>query len=223
MNHSAVQSALECSQRQPFGLQEETKAPTESEKVPDMAVATTGASVSAAPDAAKGAPQVAPVQQPPPPPSGPKPRADGRIIATPYAKQVAKKMKVDLSQVGGTGPNGRITASDVERHAGGGVGGNGATPPPASAPAAPAAMSSNGASASASPVPPPAAAPAAQAAAQAAGTTVAELRGTTTPFSGMEKAVANNMQSSLAVAEFRATVCRHSDLLTSRQFGALQD
>jgi predicted flavoprotein YhiN len=55
-------------------------------------------------------------------------------------------------------------------------------------------------------VPPPAAAPAAIAAAAAAGTTVAELRGTTTPFSAMEKSVAKNMQASLAVAEFRATV-----------------
>lgn len=61
---------------------------------------------------------------------------------------------------------------------------------------------SNGAAA----VPPPAAAPAALAAAQAAGTTVEELRGTTTPFSAMEKSVAKNMQASLAVAEFRATV-----------------
>lgn len=137
----------------------------------------------------------APVVVPPPPPAGPAPRADGRVIATPYAKQLAKKHRVDLKVVGGSGPNGRITASDVERAAG--------LAPAAANGAAPVAAPSNGAVA---PVPVPAAAPAAVAAAEAAGTTVAELRGTTTPFSAMEKSVAKNMQDSLKVAEFRATV-----------------
>jgi pyruvate dehydrogenase E2 component (dihydrolipoamide acetyltransferase) len=41
-------------------------------------------------------------------------RADGRIIATPYAKKLAKELGVDLATVAGSGPNGRITASDVE-------------------------------------------------------------------------------------------------------------
>lgn len=72
-----------------------------------------------APAAAAAAPAAAPTPPPPPPePTGPAPRADGRVIATPYAKQLAKKHKVDLSKLGGTGPNGRITASDVERAAG---------------------------------------------------------------------------------------------------------
>lgn len=67
-------------------------------------------------------------------------------------------------------------------------------------------------------VPPPAAAPAAIAAAEAAGTTVEELRGTTTPFSAMEKSVAKNMQASLAVAEFRATVRTLYYFLQLREF-----
>lgn len=42
------------------------------------------------------------------------PRAqDDRIIATPYAKVIAKEKKVDLKSVQGSGPNGRIKADDV--------------------------------------------------------------------------------------------------------------
>eukprot|EP00177_Eucheuma_denticulatum_P000102 GFKZ01000176.1.p1 GENE.GFKZ01000176.1~~GFKZ01000176.1.p1 ORF type:complete len:679 (-),score=115.49 GFKZ01000176.1:898-2934(-) len=42
----------------------------------------------------------------------------GKIIATPDAKKIAKKEKVDLSTVNGTGNFGRITAKDVLRAAG---------------------------------------------------------------------------------------------------------
>merc|ERR1712003_83851 len=38
----------------------------------------------------------------------------GRVIASPLAKKLAKEKGIDLSQVTGTGPNGRVTASDVE-------------------------------------------------------------------------------------------------------------
>ncbi|KAJ6852610.1 uncharacterized protein M6B38_253655 [Iris pallida] len=57
---------------------------------------------------------------PPPPASAPtiavsSPAAEGgRIVATPYAKKLAKDLKVDLSSVVGTGPMGRIVAKDVE-------------------------------------------------------------------------------------------------------------
>ncbi|KAE8715329.1 Dihydrolipoyllysine-residue acetyltransferase component 5 of pyruvate dehydrogenase complex [Hibiscus syriacus] len=37
-----------------------------------------------------------------------------RIVASPYAKKLAKELKVDLGTVVGTGPNGRIVAKDVE-------------------------------------------------------------------------------------------------------------
>jgi pyruvate dehydrogenase E2 component (dihydrolipoamide acetyltransferase) len=77
---------------------------------PVAAAPVAAAPVAAAPVAAAPA-AAAPV-------AAPAPRADGRIIATPYAKQLAKTLKVDLSTVGGTGPSGRITASDVERAAG---------------------------------------------------------------------------------------------------------
>ena len=41
-------------------------------------------------------------------------RRNGRIIASPRAKKLAKDLKVDLSTLKGTGPHGRIVAEDVE-------------------------------------------------------------------------------------------------------------
>lgn len=41
----------------------------------------------------------------------------GRVIASPLAKRIAEQMSVDLRRVTGTGPNGRIIRSDVERAA----------------------------------------------------------------------------------------------------------
>ncbi len=86
-----------------------------------------------APAAAAPAPAPAPAAPAPAPaPAAPAPvqgRADGRIIATPFAKKIAKKLRVDLATVQGTGMNGRITAGDVEKKAG--------VPSSAPAPAAP--------------------------------------------------------------------------------------
>eukprot|EP00542_Grammatophora_oceanica_P014894 CAMPEP_0194033558 /NCGR_PEP_ID=MMETSP0009_2-20130614/6207_1 /TAXON_ID=210454 /ORGANISM="Grammatophora oceanica, Strain CCMP 410" /LENGTH=653 /DNA_ID=CAMNT_0038674273 /DNA_START=171 /DNA_END=2132 /DNA_ORIENTATION=- len=42
----------------------------------------------------------------------------GVIAATPTARQLAKKAKVDLSQIPGTGSFGRVTAEDVQRYTG---------------------------------------------------------------------------------------------------------
>ncbi len=63
----------------------------------------------------------APPSPPPPPPAAPSKRADGRVIATPYAKKLAKDLGIDLAGIGGSGPNGRITASDVESAKNGGL------------------------------------------------------------------------------------------------------
>lgn len=41
-------------------------------------------------------------------------QSQARIIATPYARVVAKQARIDLGEVVGSGPNGRIRASDVE-------------------------------------------------------------------------------------------------------------
>ena len=83
--------------------------------------------VAAGAVAATPAPATAAVPPPPPPPpppaaAAPAPvkRADGRIIATPYAKKLAKDLGVSLETVAGSGPNGRITAADVEAMKNGG-------------------------------------------------------------------------------------------------------
>lgn len=55
---------------------------------------------------------------PPPPAAAPQPqkRTDGRVIATPYAKKLAKELGLDLNSLAGSGPAGRITAQDVESY-----------------------------------------------------------------------------------------------------------
>jgi pyruvate dehydrogenase E2 component (dihydrolipoamide acetyltransferase) len=42
-------------------------------------------------------------------------RTDGRIKASPLARRIARERGIDLSQLRGTGPEGRIVAEDVER------------------------------------------------------------------------------------------------------------
>lgn len=40
-----------------------------------------------------------------------------RVVASPYAKKLAKELKVELGQIVGTGPSGRIVAKDIEAFA----------------------------------------------------------------------------------------------------------
>lgn len=60
------------------------------------------------------------VMAPPPPPSASAsaahPASEGgkRVVASPYAKKLAKEMGMDLSRVLGSGPMGRVVAKDVE-------------------------------------------------------------------------------------------------------------
>ncbi|EFJ48742.1 dihydrolipoamide acetyltransferase [Volvox carteri f. nagariensis] len=160
--------------------------------------AAMGAPAAAAPAAAPAAP-AAPAPAPAPavaPAPVPAARTDGRVVATPYAKQLAKELKVDLATVLGTGPNGRITAADVEARA---AGKPAAPAAPAAAAPAPAA-----AAAAAAPAPAPAAAKA---------TKVSELKGTTKPFTTLQAAVARNMNESLKVPEFRVSYSIVTDKL----------
>ena len=149
-----------------------------------------------APAAAAPAPAPAPAAAAPAPaPAAPAPvqgRADGRIIATPFAKKIAKKLRVDLATVQGTGMNGRITAGDVEKKAG--------VPSSAPAPAAAAAA-------------PAAAAPAAPSPAAAAPAPLPAAAGTAVPLSGMQKAVAKNMMPSLQVPVSRIAMQMCTDEL----------
>ena len=181
----------------PIAFVAETEADVPEAQKKAAALGGAPAPAAPAPAAAPAAPAPAPVAAAPavaaaaPAPvaaasAAAAPRADGRVIATPYAKQLAKDLRVDLARIGGTGPSGRITASDVERAAGKAPAAAAATAPAAAAPAR--AATAPVASASA-----PAAAPA------AAGTTVSELRGTTKPFTSMQLAVTKNMLESLKV------------------------
>lgn len=136
--------------------------------------------------------------------AAPQPRADGRVIATPYAKKLARDLGVDLAAIVGSGPAGRITAGDVEAA----KNGNGAVAvaPAAATVVAPAPVpAASPAPAPAAPTPAPAPAPAAPAA-------VAAPTGTV-PFSGMQLAVSKNMLESLKVPEFRVAMTIRTDAL----------
>ena len=57
-------------------------------------------------------PMAPPTPMPAAAPSAPAP--EGKVLATPAARQLAKERGVDLSKVQGTGPGGRIERDDVE-------------------------------------------------------------------------------------------------------------
>ena len=181
----------------PIAFVAETEAEIAEAKA--KAAAAGGAAPAPAPPApvpAAAAPAPAPAAAAPAPaPAAPAPvqgRADGRIIATPFAKKIAKKLRVDLATVQGTGMNGRITAGDVEKKAG--------VPSSAPAPAAAAAA-------------PAAAAPAAPSPAAAAPAPLPAAAGTAVPLSGMQKAVAKNMMPSLQVPVSRIAMQMCTDEL----------
>jgi pyruvate dehydrogenase E2 component (dihydrolipoamide acetyltransferase) len=136
------------------------------------ATATPSATVTAAP---ASTPTTAPVAVIAAPPS-----QAGRLIASPRAKKLAKDMGVNLEQLKGTGPNGRVVAADVAGAAG--------KPLPASmaSPSAPQVIPAAGVMA----VQPTAAPP--------AGVPMAKL----VPFNTLQNAVNRNMVASLAVPTF---------------------
>jgi len=109
----------------------------EGEKVPVgtlLAVITADGEVMAAAPEAKPAAPAAPPRPVPPPvvakPLPPKPAAPHRMHISPLAMRVAMDLRVDLTTVKGTGPDGAITKADVERVA---------KAPPTPAPAPPVA------------------------------------------------------------------------------------
>ncbi|MBG80798.1 MAG: hypothetical protein CMJ39_08850 [Phycisphaerae bacterium] len=54
-----------------------------------------------------------------------------KALATPAVRRMARELEIDINRVSGTGRGGRVTASDVQSHAGGGV----TATPPSAAPA----------------------------------------------------------------------------------------
>ncbi|CAI9096229.1 OLC1v1032320C1 [Oldenlandia corymbosa var. corymbosa] len=165
----------------PIGLLAETeeeiaeaKAKAQSQSQP----AASAAPAAPAPPAPKAETKAAAPPPPPAPADGPR-----KIVATPFAKKLAKQHKVDINKIVGSGPFGRITPEDVEKAAG-------IAPSKPSTPAA-------------SPAPAPAAAAAAPAKAPAA-TSYPEIPGATVvPFTTMQAAVSKNMVESLSVPTFR--------------------
>ncbi|CAI7761910.1 unnamed protein product, partial [Closterium sp. NIES-54] len=156
-----------------------------------------GAAAAAAPaaPAAAAAPAPAAAAAPPPPPPAPAaPATPGKVVATPEAKKLAKKHKVDLAKVAGSGPYGRITPDDIMKAAG-----IATAPAPTIAAPAPAA-------ASPAPVARAAAAPAAAAAPLPAGASVVA-------FTAMQGAVARNMEATLVVPTFRVGYTVTTDAL----------
>ncbi|XP_063060054.1 dihydrolipoyllysine-residue acetyltransferase component of pyruvate dehydrogenase complex, mitochondrial-like [Engraulis encrasicolus] len=95
----------------------------------------------------------APAPAPPVPPPAPSPAAPAtpaaargeRVFASPLAKKLAADKGIDLAQVAGSGPDGRVTKKDIESF----VPAKAAPPPPAATPVAPPA-------ATVAPPPPPA-------------------------------------------------------------------
>ncbi len=72
-----------------------------------------------------------------PPSSNGSSATDGRVKASPLARRIARERGVDLAQIRGTGPDGRIVAEDVER-------GEATTPSPAEQAEAPASAAPAG-------------------------------------------------------------------------------
>ncbi|MEL6493847.1 MAG: dihydrolipoamide acetyltransferase family protein [Cyanobacteria bacterium J06623_7] len=123
----------------------------------------------------------------------------GRTVASPRAKKLAKQLGVDLKSLQGSGPYGRITAGDVEQASGKPVSAPVATPvgvPNATANAAPAV--------NAAPVV-PASAPVQAPAPVTPGQTV--------PLNTLQKAVVQNMMTSLQVPTFHVTYTINTDAL----------
>jgi len=77
---------------------------------------------SHAPSAASGA-SSAPSPQPPAAVPRPQPLiaspavSGGRVLASPLAKRMAKEMGLEIAEIAGSGPNGRVIRQDVERRA----------------------------------------------------------------------------------------------------------
>ena len=116
-------------------------------------------------------PQSGGAPQQPAGPAQPAPRPTGKK-ATPYARVVARLMGVDLERVNGTGPEGEITADDVQ-----------------------------------------AAAPAGGPAAQPAAPQPRQIPGEERDMSSLERAVAQNMQETVAMPLFRVNLHAHPERL----------
>ncbi|MBD2665095.1 catalytic domain of components of various dehydrogenase complexes [Richelia sinica FACHB-800] len=115
---------------------------------------------------------------------------EGRLVASPRARKLAKELKIDLINLKGSGPFGRIIAEDVETAAG-------KAPTPAPAPVVPAIPVIP----TAAPAPTPAPAVA------------SSVPGQVVPLTTLQNAVVRNMVASLSVPVFRVSYTITTDAL----------
>ncbi|MFP4134651.1 MAG: dihydrolipoamide acetyltransferase family protein [Halothece sp.] len=119
-----------------------------------------------------------------PEPATPQPAAtankkqDGRVVASPRARKLAKEYGVDLSTLQGSGPHGRIVASDIEAAAG-----KSSTPTPTAQPTA-----------TPQPAPPPAP--------QTPPTPAQPVSGEVVPLTTLQNSVVQNMVATVKVPTF---------------------
>lgn len=159
----------------PIGLLAESEAEIAEAKAK---AANSGSPVNSPAPAASPAPAVsapAPVVSAPVVADGPR-----KIVVTPFAKKLAKQHKVDVNNVVGSGPFGRITPGDIEAAAG--------------------IVSKSVAAPVSTPV---AAATPAPAPVKGASSFVEIPGSTVVPFTTMQSAVSKNMVESLSVPTFR--------------------
>lgn len=113
-------------------------------------------------------------------------KSNGRVVVSPRAKKLAKQLKVDLSSIVGSGPNGRIIAEDVEKAVG---------KTPTAPKVAPVTIATI-------PQPTVTVAP-----------IVNNLAGETVPFNTLQQAVIRNMMASLQVPTFQVSYNINTDAL----------
>ncbi|MCC5619057.1 2-oxo acid dehydrogenase subunit E2 [Nostoc sp. CHAB 5836] len=104
---------------------------------------------------------------------------EGRLVASPRARKLAKELKVDLTTLQGSGPHGRIVAEDVE------------------------ALSNQGKQPAPAPVAPPAPVPTSTPVAPAATPVTAAVPGQIVPLTTFQNAVVRNMVATISVPVFR--------------------
>jgi pyruvate dehydrogenase E2 component (dihydrolipoamide acetyltransferase) len=113
-------------------------------------------------------------------------RTNGRLVASPRARKLAKELKVDLSGISGSGPHGRIVAEDVEAAAG-----KSSKQPATVTPVAPTQPAPT--------ITPVAPTPTKMAPAPAPTPATAAVPGQIVPLTTFQNAVARNMVASLSV------------------------
>lgn len=139
-------------------------------------------------------------------PAADAPVRNGRIIASPRARKLAKQLNIDLATLRGSGPHGRIVAEDVESAAGmvsAPVAAPVATPVAVPAPAVTPAVVPAAAPAVAVPAPTRTPAP----------TPVPVAPGQVVPLNTLQNAVVRNMVASLQVPIFHVSYAITTDKL----------